>query len=160
LGSNPSNLPASLVPSLFTLVTPPVYDSEAVAAAEILMGIACSSSPSSRYPSSSNTYPSFSFEVPTAFSSSTPKATISLDPESSQSSNTRAGLGLVVEVDSTFTYDYSSDLGLSASSSSPTLTMFEVSTPTSLSSIPNDNEFLAGIPPKKLVKGSAAYELR
>jgi hypothetical protein len=145
-----------------SFVDPPVYDVESVEAAKILMEIYHSSrsaySPPSQYPSSSSTSPFFSSESPTSFSSSAPKATISLEAVSSRPSNSRVGLGLFVEVDSTSAYDYSSDLGLSASSSSPTLTMFEVSTPASISSFPV--EILVVPAPKKLVKGSAAYELR
>jgi len=82
---------------------------------------------------------------------------MSLEAVSSRPSNTGTGR-LVVEVDPAFEYDALSDLGLTVSSS-PTLTNFEVSTPASISSFPH--EFLAVFPaPKKLVKGSPAYELR
>jgi len=144
-----------------SFVDPSVYDDvEAVAAAEILVEMARSSrsahSPPSQYSSSSSTFSTFSSKAPTPFSSSAPTATISLEAVSSRPSNT--GPGLVVEVEPIYEYDAYSDLGLTVSSLSPTWSTFELSTPTLLSSIPN--EILVVPATKKLDKGSPAYELR
>jgi hypothetical protein len=150
---------SSPVPDL-SFVAPPVYDLEVVAAAEILMEIASSSRstylPSSQYPSSSSTSSAFTSQGPTPSFSPAPRATTSLEVVPSRPP--KSSVGLFVEVEPTFEYDAYSDLGLSASCSSPTLTMFEVSTPASISSFPV--EILVVPAPKKLVKGSAAYELR
>lgn len=138
-----------------------MYDTEAVEAAEILMEIARSSrsaySPSgTHHPDLASTSSSLSTRGPTPFSSSAPTATRSLEAVPSQPPKTRGGL--FVEVDPTSEYDAYSDLGLTVSSSSPTWSTFEVSTPTSLSSFPD--EILVVHAPKNLVKGSPAYELR